>query len=213
MSYTPSMIEFYKTDCPSFIHHPTVSEMDFVSDKDAVSVDVWKPCSTAPHKPCQCFTADDQPLQPAMSSWLESPPAPNSQALPRWYWQELEAEPEPDAIPPPPTPAYKRVRRDIIPSQVYPSKGGHCPGRVAFYTLYMPDGMPATLQLQTWSGILRQYRFWPSHVSMVYTESVTQDMPYTIVGMRRGYSPIKILFESWEEADECQMYLFNIIGH
>lgn len=112
--------------------------------------------------------------------------------------------------PPPPAPFNRRVNLQETPWQLMPLPGGHCPGRIARYTLTIHVGGLALLELQTWSGIYSVYRFWLRNLAMTQVELDTKYMPCTLLVMRRG-SPIKILFETLEEANVCHEYLFDAV--
>lgn len=129
--------------------------------------------------------------------------------------QVQEPEPLPEPLPELLPEPSRRVNLAERPWDVFRTTHGssHCPGRNARYTLSIKPGGLALLELQTWSGIYRQYRFWLRNLenTLLEVDSVPEYLPYTVLTMRRG-SPIKLLFESVEEARECHEYLFTIIG-
>ena len=142
---------------------------------------------------------------------FETPPRPIRQTLvpnaPRKQWVVPEGEPQPEPLP---EPKSRRVNRQEYPYTVF-ARNSYCPGRIARYTLSIKSGGLAELETQTWSGIYRKFRFWLPHVNVTYLEVDAQGWPRAVIEMNHS-DPIKLLFETEEEADECGEYLFNAIG-
>ena len=149
-------------------------------------------------------TVSETPDTPPLAPLVQSPPEPSQPIDGTPWWQSIAP-----ATPPLQShPFDRRVNLDIVPWDLTPLQS-RCPGRYARYTVTVqPKGL-ALLELQTWSGIYRKYRFWLRNLSATYTEINAENMPYTILEMRRG-TPIKILFETLEEAEECHEYIFSV---
>lgn len=121
--------------------------------------------------------------------------------------------PTPPVYPPPASAPTRRVQYNILPSESFGSIPGvgHCPGRVARYTLTILSRGLASLEIQTWSGIYRQFRFWLYNFNMCFVEVKTDGEPFVVLEMKRG-SPIRLMFEELQEAVECHDYLFQVTG-
>jgi hypothetical protein len=138
---------------------------------------------------------------PPLADSFETPPRPIRQTGPPNAPRKFQ-----------PQPPSRRVNKEEDPYIAF-ARNECYPGRIARYTLSIKPGCLAELETQTWCGIYKKSRFWLRRVNATYLEVDAQGWPRAIIEMNRGAgAPIKLLFETEEEADECVEYLFNVIG-
>lgn len=122
--------------------------------------------------------------------------------------------PHPDIPPPhpeiPPSPRHQPL---VMPSQrvdttTNPWLPGeiHCPGLVARYTITI-DSEVVNLQIQTWSGIYRAYKFLLKN--LVHTELQVINGDCVINLVMKKTKPIVLMFEYLDQAEKAHDYLFD----
>jgi hypothetical protein len=94
----------------------------------------------------------------------------------------------------------------------WPEHTIHCPGLVARYTISSQTTRQYiyTLQIQTWSGIYKCYKF---HLrNLVHTCLEMNNNNYTIRLIMKNGGSIILMFESLEDLERAHDYLFEQLG-
>lgn len=101
------------------------------------------------------------------------------------------------------------IYTEIVDASEHKQDTMHDP--VTQYILTIKSGELAILENYTRSGTYQEYIFRVKNLNRIYSvRNKSKGLQYVILSMLEGES-IVILFETYEEAKECQDYLLSII--